>query len=305
LHASIKKDQRRQRLLVRRRGDIGVGRKMLEERRDLALAHLHRMAPAMEQDVPPRPLDVRLLRPVAVMPVADRLADLVEEARRAVLGGFAVVLHIRAPCLSGGRKECQIKDEALTPPDYGAQTSGLHLRLTGYFSLGLNMRRTLPLFAVMLLVAHPLRATAAEAAAMAVLQRYSTAIESNNCQTVVELTSEAVLRRDRLPNEFRSTICPMVAEWQGHNLKETHGEPKAHLVDGWRQVVFVRATRSFDGPDGRMVTDFDYVVHSTDGGATWRVLDLGCLDQRWVKEIFPQYDGKPQVHSASARLVAR
>jgi hypothetical protein len=95
----------------------------------------------------------------------------------------------------------------------------------------------------------------------------------------------------------------MLAGWHGQNLKETLGEPKVHLVDGWRRVIFVRATRSIDGPEGRTVTDFDYVVHSTDGGATWRVLDLGCLDERWLKEIFPKYAGTPPVHAAYARLV--
>jgi len=138
---------------------------------------------------------------------------------------------------------------------------------------------------------------------MAVLKRYSGAIVANDCETVVRLTSQAILRRNRLPNEWRNTICPMLADWHTHNLKETLGEPRAHLVDGWRRVVFVRASRSTDTPSGRTVSDFDYIVHSTDGGASWRVLDLGCVDERWVTEIFPKYAGVPSVHAASARLM--
>lgn len=38
-----------------------------------------------------------------------------------------------------------------------------------------------------------------------------------------------------------------------------------------------------------------YIVYSRDGGATWKVLDLGCVDERWVREVYPAYRGDPQL----------
>ena len=85
-------------------------------------------------------------------------------------------------------------------------------------------------------------------------------------------------------------------------MRETLGEPKARVVDGWRRIVFVRASRELEQAPNRITTDFDYIVHSSDGGHTWRVLDLACVDARWVKEVFPAYSGSPEVHPADARI---
>jgi len=54
---------------------------MIEERDDLVAAHLTRMAHGVEPDQAARPIDVSLLGPVAVVPVADGAADLVEQSR--------------------------------------------------------------------------------------------------------------------------------------------------------------------------------------------------------------------------------
>jgi hypothetical protein len=170
----------------------------------------------------------------------------------------------------------------------------------------IRMNARLALLAIAALaVVDSVSASPAIESADATLRRYSAAINAGDCESVVRLTSEAVLRRDRLPGEFRSTMCPMLADWHAHHVKETIGDARTHLVDGWRQLMLVRASRVMDSPEGRQVIDFDYVVHSSDGGATCRVLDLGCLDERWVKEVFPAYAGEPVVHAAATRIVAR
>jgi hypothetical protein len=44
-----------------------------------------------------------------------------------------------------------------------------------------------------------------------------------------------------------------------------------------------------------------YIVYSEDDGATWQVLDLGCVDERWVREVFPAYRGEPPLAIDRAR----
>ena len=150
----------------------------------------------------------------------------------------------------------------------------------------------------------PLAVVAQDDAAMTTLHRYSAAINAGDCETVYSLTSEAVTRREGFPKQFREMLCASLATWHKDGLKEVVGSPKARLADGWRRVVFVRATRERVVPPNHETMDFDYIVHSSDGGTTWRVLDLGCVDARWVHEIFPAYAGTPEVHSAWARLTA-
>ena len=63
---------------------------MIEERDDLVAAHLTRMAHGVEPDEAARSLNVSLLGPVAVVPVADGAADLVEQSRGVGSGRLGV-----------------------------------------------------------------------------------------------------------------------------------------------------------------------------------------------------------------------
>src|SRR5581483_553637 len=74
-HLLIKEEERRERLVLRRRGDVALGREPVEERGHLRRAHLRRMPPTMEPDEPADPVPVRLLGAHAVMARADRLAE--------------------------------------------------------------------------------------------------------------------------------------------------------------------------------------------------------------------------------------
>ena len=82
---------------------------------------------------------------------------------------------------------------------------------------------------------------------------------------------------------------------------ETIEPPKASLSDGSYRVVFFPAHRTFGPKDNKTVTDFDYIVHSSNSGTTWEVLDLSCVDERWVKEIFPAYAGVPPIEGTRLR----
>jgi len=156
--------------------------------------------------------------------------------------------------------------------------------------------------ASVVLVAMGRLAVAQDDGAMTTLRRYSAAINAGDCDTVYRLTSDAVRRRDAFPGDWHQTVCALLGEWHRSGMRETLGEPKARLVDGWRRIVFVRAAREREQPPNRITTDFDYIVHSSDAGRTWRVLDLACVDARWVNEVFPSYRGDPPVHAADARV---
>ena len=81
-HLAVEEQERAQRLILCRGGNLLPNREGREELGDLGGAHLHRMAFAVEEDVPLNPVDVRLLGAAAVVAGADRLSDTVEEAWR-------------------------------------------------------------------------------------------------------------------------------------------------------------------------------------------------------------------------------
>ena len=142
---------------------------------------------------------------------------------------------------------------------------------------------------------------ASDEGALATLHRYSTALTDNDCETMYALTSDAIKRREKA-HEFRDLICQTVPKWHRAYMHETLAAPLAMLVDGKRRVLFVPARRESIEPPNRAISEFTYLVHSNDGGKTWRVLDLGCVDERWVKEIFPKYKGAPPIHAAQMRF---
>lgn len=80
-HFPVEKQQRRQRLVVRRRGDVALVRQMIEECDHLFAGHLAGVTHGMEADETARPLHLRLLGAVAAVEVANATPDLVEKAR--------------------------------------------------------------------------------------------------------------------------------------------------------------------------------------------------------------------------------
>src|SRR2546425_9608894 len=75
----MEKQERGERLVLRRRCDVPVGREPAEKRRYFRRAHLCRMALPMEEDVVADPVPVSLLRPPAVMPLSDRFPEALHE----------------------------------------------------------------------------------------------------------------------------------------------------------------------------------------------------------------------------------
>ena len=78
---SIEEEQRGKRLILRRGADVAVHGEIRQESVDLRLAHLLRMALAVEEDEALDPGDVRLLGAEAVVLRAQRDADTIEQTR--------------------------------------------------------------------------------------------------------------------------------------------------------------------------------------------------------------------------------
>lgn len=77
---AVEKEQGREGLVLGGGGGLLLHREVGEEGVDLGLAHLVRMALAVEEDVPAGPRDVGLLGPQAVVPRAEGGAEAVEKA---------------------------------------------------------------------------------------------------------------------------------------------------------------------------------------------------------------------------------
>ena len=78
-HFPIKEQQRRQRLVLRRSRHTAGHRELRQKRFHLRPAHLARVALAVKENEPADPVQVRILRPQAVVLHADPFANLVEQ----------------------------------------------------------------------------------------------------------------------------------------------------------------------------------------------------------------------------------
>jgi hypothetical protein len=82
-HLLVQEQQGAERLVLGRGADVPLHRQVRQESVDLRRPHLLRVALAVEEDEPPDPADVGLLRPPTVMAHPRRLPHPVEQARRA------------------------------------------------------------------------------------------------------------------------------------------------------------------------------------------------------------------------------
>src|SRR5690606_25950204 len=98
---AVQEQQRRQRLVLRPGRHVALGRKQGQERLDLPLPDLPRVALAIDQDETPDPAHVRLLRTQAVMLQPQPLPPLVEQLRRLNLPRYTLpivpVTHTPSP----------------------------------------------------------------------------------------------------------------------------------------------------------------------------------------------------------------
>jgi len=139
--------------------------------------------------------------------------------------------------------------------------------------------------------------------AMPVLRMYVAAVAANDCSLVWRLTSSEAKSHGEAPEQYRELVCRIIARMQATHVQEQLAEPIAHLTDGPRHAVFVPSKRVSRAFGVAPVTELMYIVYSNDDGVTWEVLDLGCVDQRWVRAVFPAYRGDPPLPADRARAL--
>lgn len=132
--------------------------------------------------------------------------------------------------------------------------------------------------------------------AMAAVRTYSEAFSRGDCSTVMRLTSPALTSR-LARDGAEAALCSFLQEMKKEGVAEVLGTTTPLHVDGRYRLALVSNRRTALQPSmpSAPSTDGTYAVHSDDDGATWYVLDLGCLDERWLKEIYPGYAGTPPI----------
>lgn len=164
-------------------------------------------------------------------------------------------------------------------------------------TLGVIVRR-LALFVALLLGCASVTAAPVPAGAVEAVTAYSSALNSGDCKQMLELMSP--LERSRIG----TLLCSIVSDFVEQGVRERLRKPTASLSSGrYRMIVFPNSRSAF--PDRQpTLTDGTYVVHSSDAGRTWHVLDLGCVDSRWVKAVYPPYRGFPVIEQGTTHRLS-
>lgn len=83
---------------------------------------------------------------------------------------------------------------------------------------------------------------------------------------------------------------------QYRRLQSLDQLPIAEQIDRIREyhdekidLFFVETTRSFDAFPKPVQSTYLYLVDTTDKGKTWEVLDLVCVDLKWLHQIAPSF----------------
>ena len=106
-HAAVQEEQRRERLVLSRRGDVAIRGQMGKEAANLPGSHVPRVALAVVENEPSHPANIGLLGPQAQMSQPSGLTDLIQELGRghgslAVRAGRASPYATDRPTRYGG-----------------------------------------------------------------------------------------------------------------------------------------------------------------------------------------------------------
>jgi hypothetical protein len=145
-----------------------------------------------------------------------------------------------------------------------------------------------------------------QADAMRAIEAYSAALNRYDCSAMVELLSPAVTKRLRSQPSGEAAVCKFAEFFRAAGAREFLRAPTASLSRGRYRMLVVPNTRMAYMAEVGAPTLYEgtYVVHSSDGGRSWHVLDLACLSKSWVKEVYPPYAGKPRLGPASQETLA-
>jgi hypothetical protein len=148
-------------------------------------------------------------------------------------------------------------------------------------------------------------APAPEGAIQAVAS-YSEAFNSGDCQTALALLSPRERRNIARDQGGDLGFCKILGAFHAAGVIDRVRAPTASLAHGpYRMVVVPNSRYGVVDAQSPAVTEGAYVVHSSDSGRTWHVLDLACVDARWVKDAYPPYNGRPKIGPATVEVLSR
>jgi hypothetical protein len=120
---------------------------------------------------------------------------------------------------------------------------------------------------------------------------YADAINQRDVERMIELTDPEVLKRTSDGDELRVVWPQLFAQGDVH---ESIKDVSPGFSDANGMHYFVSTERDSIRKDGTGETMKNYyIVTSRDQGHTWKIVDLSCVDERWVKGVAPGWNGYP------------
>jgi hypothetical protein len=132
-------------------------------------------------------------------------------------------------------------------------------------------------------------------------QRYANALNAHNYDTMVALTDPEVLKRTENGAELRRLFPQIFGGSSGRVTEEISGISPG-FSDSTGIHYFVNTSRDTERADGTgMVMNNYYIVTSRDLGRTWTIVDISCVDERWIKGVAPGWTGFPSPPQQSVK----
>jgi hypothetical protein len=127
-------------------------------------------------------------------------------------------------------------------------------------------------------------------------EQYSLALDTGQFDAAVALTDPEIIKR--VPKEQLRTLLGEIFDPANRSVIGVRDEVLGisnEFSDSVGLHYFVpnkRLTRMADGDE----IEFNsyYIVTSRDLGRTWKIVDLGCVDEQWIRGVAPGWNGYPQ-----------
>ncbi len=129
---------------------------------------------------------------------------------------------------------------------------------------------------------------------MALVHIYSKAFATREIDAMIRVTHPVLILRSGGEANYRRELEVLFAQMSEAKVwpaEELLGEPSRMYVNGNTQAFSVPVLRK----TAVMITPLDYVVISYDSGKSWKLIDLLCTDERWLKAMLPGYAGVPDL----------
>jgi hypothetical protein len=177
-----------------------------------------------------------------------------------------------------------------------------------YIRVAGKWRRTLGLSLALLGCALPPKLYAMPdgdiARALGQVNVYSKAYLARDLSTLVALSHPVFGIRMGGTEKYRQFLERIFAQFKDIDFEhgtDVIGTPSEEFVlDSARMLGFPAVRKAAGSAD----TPHVYVAVSYDNGANWSIVDIACIDQRWLEALVPGYHGVPDILGIADASVA-